>query len=206
MPISDHIADREHGKFVEVGGQPVVRVANADGSAISAGGGGGTSMVDDAAFTVGGSSITPIGFLADESSPDSIDEGDVGLARMSLDRRQYVIVGPNAAAPGLSMHLSDALLATPVAVKASAGRVHGYHLYNPNSAAAFVHFYDLATGDVTVGTSTRKRTLWIPGGGAIDGVFSMPLAFGTAITIAATTTISGTTAPSSGLLANVDYV
>lgn len=89
-PISDSTADREHAKFADVAGIPAVRVANADGSAISAGGGGGTSSVDDSAFTPGASSVTPVGFLADEVGPDSVDEGDVGLARMSLDRMLYV--------------------------------------------------------------------------------------------------------------------
>lgn len=46
----------------------------------------GLSMTDDAAFTVGSSSITPIGALADETTPDSVDEGDVGAVRMTLDR------------------------------------------------------------------------------------------------------------------------
>lgn len=52
------------------------------------GGSGGTSHTDDAAFSLGSaSSITPVGFLADETTPDSVDEGDVGVARMTLDRK-----------------------------------------------------------------------------------------------------------------------
>ena len=90
MPISDSTADREHGKFADVGGNPVVRVANADGSAISAGGGGGTSAVDDAVFTPAASSVTPIGAFADEVAPDLVDEGDVGAVRMTLRRALHV--------------------------------------------------------------------------------------------------------------------
>jgi hypothetical protein len=52
------------------------------------GGSGGTSHADDAAFSIGSaSSITPMGALADEASPDSVDEGDAGLVRMTLDRK-----------------------------------------------------------------------------------------------------------------------
>jgi hypothetical protein len=61
MALPESRTEREHNKFVEASGQSAVRVANADGSAISAGGGGGTSMVDEAAFTPGGSSLTPAG-------------------------------------------------------------------------------------------------------------------------------------------------
>lgn len=48
-------------------------------------------IVDDAAFTPATSEVLPVGFFADESSADSVDEGDTGAARMSLDRKQYAI-------------------------------------------------------------------------------------------------------------------
>lgn len=52
------------------------------------------TAVDDSAFTIGVDSVSPSGFLADETAPDSVDEGDVGLARMTLDRKVLVrIVG-----------------------------------------------------------------------------------------------------------------
>ena len=47
-----------------------------------------STLVDDAAFTVATSIVTPVGYLADETTPDSVDEGDTGAARMTLDRRQ----------------------------------------------------------------------------------------------------------------------
>ena len=51
---------------------------------------GGTSagITDDTAFTPGTSNVTPAGFFADETATDSVDEGDVGAARMTLDRKQ----------------------------------------------------------------------------------------------------------------------
>jgi len=61
-----------------------VKVCNPDGTNI--GGTGGTAMTDDAAFTPGSSSITPMGAMADETSPDSVDEGDIGTPRMTLNR------------------------------------------------------------------------------------------------------------------------
>jgi hypothetical protein len=47
--------------------------------------------VDDAAFTLGTHYVTAVGFAADETSTDSVDEGDIGLARMTLDRKQHVV-------------------------------------------------------------------------------------------------------------------
>lgn len=49
-------------------------------------GSGGTSSTDDAAFTVATDAGTPFMALADETSPDLVNEGDVGVVRMSLDR------------------------------------------------------------------------------------------------------------------------
>ena len=43
-------------------------------------------QADDGAFTIGGT-VMPIAFFADETSPDSVNEGDAGMARMTLDRR-----------------------------------------------------------------------------------------------------------------------
>lgn len=72
-----------------------VSVVDASGAQITSfgGGSGGTSATDDGAFTIGGaSSITPVGYLADETAPDSVDEGDVGIARMTLNRLALTVI------------------------------------------------------------------------------------------------------------------
>lgn len=46
--------------------------------------------VDDAAFTPATDRVLPVGFIADDTATDSVDEGDVGAARMSLDRKQIM--------------------------------------------------------------------------------------------------------------------
>jgi len=50
------------------------------------------SIADDSAFGVGSEILAPAGFLADETAPDSVDEGDVGAARMTLDRKQLMVI------------------------------------------------------------------------------------------------------------------
>jgi len=49
-------------------------------------------IVDDAVFTPAVSNVNMAGFFADEASPDSVDEGDGGAARMTLDRKQLVVL------------------------------------------------------------------------------------------------------------------
>lgn len=48
-------------------------------------------FTDDAAFTPATSKVMMAGFEVDETATDSVDEGDAGAARMSADRKQYVI-------------------------------------------------------------------------------------------------------------------
>ncbi len=44
---------------------------------------------DDSAFTVDSDMVIGIGFLADDTAPDSVDEDDIGIPRMSLNRNVY---------------------------------------------------------------------------------------------------------------------
>ena len=51
------------------------------------------SEVDDSAsFVIGTDSVSPCGYLADEVATDSVDEGDIGLARMTLDRKVLTVI------------------------------------------------------------------------------------------------------------------
>jgi hypothetical protein len=45
-----------------------------------------TAYVDDSAFGIASDKVNAQGFLADETATDSVDEGDIGIARMTLDR------------------------------------------------------------------------------------------------------------------------
>lgn len=47
--------------------------------------------VDDAAFGIAIDTVSAAGWLADQTAPDSVDEGDVGIARMTLDRIVRVV-------------------------------------------------------------------------------------------------------------------
>ena len=46
--------------------------------------------VDDAAFTVATDRVLAMGALVDETLPDSADEGDIGIPRMTADRKQLI--------------------------------------------------------------------------------------------------------------------
>jgi len=172
----------------------------------------GTQVVaDDAAFTPGTTKVVMSGYEADESSTDSVDEGDGGAARMTLDRKQIVTVYPHTAG-GLSTFMasgsdgSTALTNSAQAVKASAGQVYGYYIYNPNSSAQFVHFYNTAAASVTVGTTNPLFTLTIPATQAANLMSPHGILFTNAgFSIAATSTAGGNGAPATAIDAVVWY-
>lgn len=98
-----------------------------------------------------------------------------------------------------------ALTATAQVIKASAGKFGGYYIYNPNTAATYVLIYNIAAASVTVGTSTALLVFCIPASSAANLELLAGVPFGTAMSIAATTTGGGNTAPTTALECMVFY-
>jgi len=92
-----------------------------------------------------------------------------------------------------------------VQVKGAAGAVGAITIYNPSNAVAFVQFFDLASA-VTLGTTTPTFVVGVPT--LVSFYFTIPqggLSFANAIKIAATTTATGSTAPSTALVFTMAY-
>lgn len=183
-----------------------------DGSALTA-----LQLIDDVIFTDDTSTHTPattkvagIGMVADDASTDSVNEGDIGMPRMTLDRKSVVTLQPYTVggldvANFTSGDTFTALTSTAQAIKASAGQIYGYYIHNPNTSTAYVIVYNIASGSVTVGTSTPKLVFAIPAGSSANVEFSNGIAFDTAMSAAATTTGGGNTAPTTALEAMFFY-
>lgn len=93
-------------------------------------------------------------------------------------------------------------------VKATAGQVFGWYLYNDGAAEVYVKFYNATAANVTVGSTTPVLTIPVPAGAAANVFSSVGIAFGTAITVAATTGVADadTAAPAANqVVANVFY-
>lgn len=167
---------------------------------------------DDAAFTPGTSKVMVAGFQADETSTDSVDEGDAGAARMTLDRKVIVNPQPHTAG-GCSIFRSLDLDETEEDVKTSAGQVYGVWFTNTATATRWLKFYNATAANVTVGATTPVLTVGMPGNSSDDitGLFSnggMGVAFDTAICVAATTGVADadTGAPSANdVIVNIFY-
>jgi len=89
-------------------------------------------------------------------------------------------------------------------VSATAATVYGMWVTNTATAVRYIKFYNATAANVIVGTTVPALTVGIPGNATDDvaGVFSVPFpggaAFGTALTIAATTLVADNDATAPG--------
>ena len=99
-------------------------------------------FTDDGAFTPGTSKVAAVGLQADETATDSVDEGDVGCPRMTLDRKAIVTDQPHTAG-GCSNYSAISTAAVLTAeIKASAGQIYSVEIFNVNAAAKYVRLYN----------------------------------------------------------------
>lgn len=123
----------------------------------------------------------------------------------------FVTVTPNttggwAIANMTSGDTFTALTSTAQVIKASAGTLGGWYIYNPNVTPAYVNIYNIAAASVTVGTSTPALNLCIPATSAANIEFTNGITFSNAgWSASATTTGGGNTAPGTALEANFLY-
>ncbi|CAM6005674.1 unnamed protein product [Sphagnum balticum] len=168
----------------------------------SSGGGGGGSVTQgtspwvDNITQIGGANIA-LGQTTKSASLPVALASDQGNLPVSL-----TAASTYSAQGGTSNAL---LTTTPVAIKSSAGTLYGVSMFNTGSATTYVQFFDVASGSVTLGTTVPKYVIPIYAGGAWEEKFAAGMSFANAITVAATTTPTGNTAPATGINANVTY-
>ncbi len=147
-------------------------------------------FVDDAAFTPATSKGFAVGMEADETATDSVDEGDFGVPRITLDRKQ-VVTQRGHASGGLTIIDNIDVDESQDAVKASAGQIYTLYAYNNAASTRYLRFYNVASASVTVGTTaTFLGPFGIPAGGGFVLNTDIGFAFDTAIAIAATTGVA----------------
>ena len=98
------------------------------------------------------------------------------------------------------------------AVSTSAVDVYHIHVVNKNTADAFLQLHDGLAASVTIGTTTPTLSFLVPAAasatqaGAIDLKFEhAPLRFRTGLIYACTTSESGNTDPTTGLVVNIRH-
>lgn len=113
----------------------------------------------------------------------SIATGSNVIGQVGLEPRTSggLTIGPGSGAKQISAASTNA-----TSVKASAGQVYGWYIYNDGAAEAYFKIYDKASAP-TVGTDVPDLVLAIPAGAAANCSFEMGIPFGTGIATAITT-------------------
>lgn len=94
----------------------------------------GDSQTDDAAFTPGTDSVAMIGATFDDTTPDSVDEGDGGALRMSANRNLYATIRDAAGNErGLNVDASGRI---GITIEADNAGIGGGTQYTEDAAAA----------------------------------------------------------------------
>lgn len=168
--------------------------------------------VDDAAFTPGTSRVVVIAGQADEGSTDSVDEGDAGAIRITLDRKQIITPYAHAAAGGHTPHQNLDVDETEDDIKTSPGKLFWIHVMNLHaSSTRYIKFYNATAADTTVGSTTPSLTFGVPANvnGFCIHFGDAGVQFDTAICVAATTgfAVADTGAPGANeVILNCGYI
>ena len=131
------------------------------GSSVASTGGGDTNLAaqmvgthtDDAAFGVATAftgTVVASGYLADQTAPDSVDEGDIGIGRMTLDRLQRVVTqqrSPTSTKANISGAAASTTLLASNALRT------GATIWNDSTAILYV---DLTGGTASATSCTVK--------------------------------------------------
>jgi hypothetical protein len=100
-------------------------------------------------------------------------------------------------------YFNPALSNTPVQVFKGPCTIGYLNVENPGSAKTYLQLHDALAANVIPGTSVPHRSIMIPAVGAYDAIMNGPNS--TALTIMATTTPTGNTAPATSLVINMDF-
>jgi hypothetical protein len=128
---------------------------------------------------------------------------NIGTVTTVTSITNTVSVQPVPATSGGLTIATGTIGATATQVKASAGQIYGWYIYNSNSTAVYMQIFN--TSSVTLGTTTPVMSIGIPAGSGANILSSMGIAFSTAIYIAFTTTRSGSGAPANTVDYNIFY-
>lgn len=141
--------------------------------------------------------------------------GDVDVATIAAGTNAIGNVGLiGRASGGLSIFRSLDLDESEEEVKGTAGQVFSITAFNTTDAPLYLKFYNATAANVSVGSTTPVLTFLVPGNADSDGAGfvwnnDIGLAFGTAISVAATTGVADadTGAPgANACIVNIGYV
>ena len=117
-----------------------------------------------------------------------------------------------SASGGCSSYFNASVTNSVQQVKGSSGSFYGMSIQNPNNTPVYLQLFASLSAGVTLGSTAPTLSFMIPAMvGVTPGVYDLVLsneakiAFASGISVAATSTVSGSSAPSSPVVANLWY-
>lgn len=139
------------------------------------------------------------------SSLPSLTTGQAAAIQLDSSGRE-IVTGALGTVGGWTPGVQTALSTTVQSIKSSAGQLGKMLCYNPNSSVAYIQIFNIASGSVTLGSSVAVDVVPVPA--TLNGGYTLPFPgeqFSTAISFAATTTATGSTAPGTALTCSYGY-
>lgn len=130
----------------------------------------------------------------------------VGTNPVTLTSQSIALTASSSVGTGASVTRLVGLTNASQSIKATAGRLFGAIFVNPGAAAVYVNIYN-ATAP-TIGTTQPTLQVLVPAGQSFDFENIPGIAFGTAITVAATDVSSplSAVAPATTVQANIFWI
>lgn len=181
-----------------------VTIANNSTGLVSVDDNGGSLSVDDngGSLTVDGTVTADAGTgpwpVTDNGGSLTVDNGGTFAVQSTLQTGSNLVgdVGLSVrTSGGTTLYKNIDVDESEDQIKATAGQVYWIHAINLSSSPLYLKFYDNTAATVVVGTTVPDLTFPLPTQGDTNGAgftLSIPngIAFGTAITIAATTGVA----------------
>lgn len=161
------------------------------GTTLSIDDGGGIISVDGAELTTLAAAVSGTEMQVDVVAALPAGTNAIGKLAANADVDIGSVTPIPKTAGGLSFYKTIDLDESEEEVKATAGQVYGFFFTNSNAAVRYLKLYNATAATVVVGTTVPDMTYAIPpSNSGLFLEFSHGLAFGTAITIAATTGVA----------------
>ena len=142
--------------------------------------------MEDAAHTTGDTGVFMLAVRDDSPAAVSGTDGDYEALHVNPEGGLWSTPTPSTQG-GLSVAMNIDVDESEDAVKATAGQLYGWYMFNAASSTRYVKYYNDTVANVIVGTTVPTLTIPLPAGAAVNVEFSMGIPFSNAITIAATT-------------------
>ena len=163
----------------------------------------GTALNLDALYSIDPGSQDYYG----NAVPDQTGDGySIGAYNTPTQESPPAMAKPDYVS-GWTKGTTPSLTNTPVNIKTAYGQLASLTAYNPNASAAYIQVFDALAANVTVGTTTPVFVFPLAQTSSLTmNMSTNGLQFSNAISMAATTTATGGTAPGSALTVSYAYL